>query len=199
MPVERLPYASVAALLAGEPIAEEDPSTRALIRELRHVRRRGAFSRAEFLRMSRWKTPRAAPHYERNTPAQVLRASRAALAARTERDRLSPLLSLRGVSVPVASAILTLVDPRRYGVLDIRVWQLLHSLGAVEGKPSGRGFHAGDWEVYLDCLRRAARERGASVRAVELTLFHCHRRFQSGRLYDPPAASASRRSAATRD
>jgi len=185
VPVKGLPYASVEGLFAQVPVREEDPATRSLIARLRHVRRRREFSRAEFLLMCRWKTPRAAPHYERNTAARVRRASRAALATRDERRRLEALTSLHGVSVPVASAILTLVDPRRYGVLDIRVWQLLHAMGAVVRKPDGRGFNSRDWEDYLACLRSAARGLGISVRAVEYTLFHCHRRFQSGRLYDP--------------
>jgi len=187
VPVKRLPYASVEALLASEALAEEDPSTRALIAALRHVRRRREFSRAEFLAMCRWKSPRAAPHYRRNTPGRIRRASRAALAERDERRRIEALTSLSGVSIPVASAILTLVDPRRYGVLDIRVWQLLHALGAVPGKPAGRGFGPVDWERYLACLRPAARRLGVSVRIAEYTLFHCHRRFQAGRLYDPVA------------
>ncbi len=131
MPVKRLPYASVDALLAREALAEEDPGTRALIAELRHVKKRGEFSRAEFLRMSRWKSPRAAPHYARNTAARIRRVSRAVLATRSESRRIELLTGLRGVSIPVASAILTLIDPKRYGVLDIRVWQLLHALGAV--------------------------------------------------------------------
>ena len=196
MPLKRLPYASVDALLAREPACPEDPATRALIQTLRGVRRRGEFSRTEFLRMCRWKSPRAAPHYRRNSAARVRAASRAALAARSERGRLEPLVSLTGVSVPVASAILTLIDPRRYGVLDIRVWQLLHALGAVRGKPAGRGFHPSDWEAYLRCLRQAARNARAPVRGVELTLFHCHRKFQAGRLYDrvPPAAHGASKS-----
>ena len=132
MPVQRLPYASVDALFAREVLAEEDPGTRALIADLRHVKKRGEFSRGEFLRMSRWKSPRAAPHYARNTAAQIRRVSRAVLAARSEARRIALLTSLHGVSVPVASAILTLIDPKRYGVLDIRVWQLLHALGAVD-------------------------------------------------------------------
>jgi len=184
VPLKRLPYGSVDALLAREPSCLEDPATRALVQALCEVRRRGEFSRAEFLQMCRWKSPRAAPHYRRNSAARVRAASRASLAARSERRRLDPLLSLSGVSVPVASAILTLIDPRRYGVLDIRVWQLLHALGAVRGKPTGRGFHPSDWEAYLRCLRQAARNARVTVRAVELTLFHCHRKFQAGRLYD---------------
>ena len=62
MTVARLPYPSLAALLGGEALSAEDAATDRLIAELRHVRARGEFSRAEFLRMSRWKSPRAAPH-----------------------------------------------------------------------------------------------------------------------------------------
>jgi len=198
VPVEPLPYATLEALFAREAICDEDPSTGALIARLRRVRRRREFSRGEFLLMCRWKTPRAAPHYQRNSAARVRRAARAALTARDERGRLEALTALSGVSVPVASAILTLIDPRRYGVLDIRVWQLLHALGAVSRKASGRGFSIRDWEDYLVCLRAIARARRLSVRAVELTLFHCHRRFQSGRLYDrvPPARRDPARRAA---
>lgn len=192
MPVARVPYASVGALLGAEPLAREDAGTRALIAELRHVVRRGEFTRAEFLRMAHWKSPRAAPHYARNSAATVRAISRAALAERDEARRLALLTSLHGVSVPVASAILTLLDPRRYGVLDIRVWQLLHAMGAVEGKPAGRGFSAADWLAYLACLRAGAKASGASVRIVEYTLFQCHRRLQLGRLYDKvPVTRAS--------
>src|SRR5437016_1363687 len=82
-----------------------------------------------------------------------------------------------------AAAFLPLIDPRRYGVLDIRAWQLLFGLGAVERKPAGRGFAPRDWLDYLAELRRHARRRGVPTRAVEYTLFQCHRRFQKGRLY----------------
>ena len=162
---------------------DEDPATLELIRRLGHVGSRGEFSRAEFLRMCRWKSPRAMPHYARNSAARIRRVSRAALATRSERRRIELLTSLRGVSVPVASAILTLIDPRRYGVLDIRVWQLLFVLEAVQWKPGGRGFTVRDWEHYLGVLRLHARRLGTSVRAVEYTLFRCHRKWQTGRLY----------------
>ena len=182
--MDRARHPSLAALLADEPIRDEDPGTLALIERLRHVKRAGAFSRSEFLLMCHWKSPRAAAQYRRNTAATIREVSRAALAARGERRRIELLTGLHGVSVPVASAILTLIDPRRYGVLDIRVWQLLFALGAVDGKPGGRGFHVNDWLEYLAVLRDHARRLGVSARAVEYTLFHCHRDRQIGRLYD---------------
>ncbi len=193
MPTGRVGYHSVAELLRAEPLAKEYPGTRRLIDRLRPIRARGEFSRAEFLAMCRWKSPRAARHYRRHRAASIGRVSRALLSTQSERRRMELLTGLAGVSVPIGSAILTLIDPRRYGVLDIRVWQLLFAVGAVEGKPGGRGFRVADWLAYLATLRGQARRRGVGARAIELTLFEYHRRVQVGRLYDPPSAPTRKR------
>ena len=182
-PAER---ASVAALLRRELITEEDPATAALIARVSAARRRGFISRGEFLAMARWKSPRAHHRYKLNSAARVREASRRALAARSERRRMEHLLALDGVSVPVASAVLTLLDPRRYGVLDIRAWQMLYAVRGVNANPAGRGFSVGQWISYLATLRRHACRLRVPVRAVEYTLFLCHRKRQRGRLYDPP-------------
>jgi hypothetical protein len=152
---------------------------------VRAARRRGFVSRGEFLAMCRWKSPRAQRHYLRNGAARIRAASRRALASRSERRRIEHLLALDGVSVPVASAILTLLDPRRYGVLDIRAWQMLYAVRGVDANPAGRGFTVAQWLRYLATLREHARRLRASARAVEFTLFLCHRKRQRGLLYDP--------------
>ena len=107
-----------------------------------------------------------------------------ALRTRSERIRLQALLSLRGVSVPMASAILTLLCPRRYGVIDIRVWQLLHGVGAVTRKPNGVGFTYDHWNEFLSIVRSFAKKRGVKARDIERALFEAHRHHQKGRLYD---------------
>src|SRR5438876_5561921 len=191
MPLGRVPYRSVEALLQRE-LVEEDPATAALVGELADVRRRGWFTRGEFLRMCRWKSPRALRRYAANPAATVRRVSRAVLAARSERRRLELLTRLKGVSVPTASAILTLIDPRRYGVIDIRAWQLLFRMGAVRRRPGGVGFRFADWEQYLSILRQHARALRVSVRRVELTLFEYHRKTQTGRLYAATIKERSR-------
>jgi len=186
MALRRLSRRALSAHLGVLPVPAEDPATAALIARLAGVRRRGAFTRAELLVMASWKSARARPHYARNSPALVRAVSRAALSTRSERDRMGHLTRLAGVSIPVASAILTLIDPRRYGVLDIRVWQLLHALDPTIGNPRGRGFTVAHWERYLTRLRAEARRRGVTARAMEWALFHGHRALQRGRLYDPP-------------
>src|SRR6185503_13675771 len=136
---------------------------------------RGAFTRGEFTRMCRWKSPRARLLWEANSPARVRAVSRAVLATRSERRRMELLTALRGVGVPMASAILTLIDPRRYGVLDIRAWQLLFAVRSVADNARGQGFTIAQWERYLAALRTHARRLHVSARTVEYTLFEIHR------------------------
>jgi hypothetical protein len=83
----------------------------------------------------------------------------------------------------MASAILTLLDPRRYGVIDIRVWQLLYKLGVVAQKPSGTGFNFNNWYRFLMIVRYFARKLRVNARDIERTLFVVHREYQKGRLY----------------
>ena len=61
----------------------------------------------------------------RNTDLEIADALDLAIAARTERAALAVLTGLAGVDVPVASAILTAVDPARFTIIDFRaLWSL---------------------------------------------------------------------------
>jgi len=84
----------------------------------------------------------------------------------------------------MASAILMLIDPKRYGVIDIRVWQVLFAINSVSKNPNGVGFNFKNWYQYLCKLRFHAKELGVSVRVVERTLFSYHQEAQTGLLYD---------------
>ena len=201
----RVPCRDLSPLLRALPRRPEDPGTARLIARLSGVRRAGEFGRRDFLDMCHWKSPRAMLHYRRHSAATVRRVSRAVLATRDEAERMALLTALKGVSVPTASAILTLLDPRRYGVLDIRVWQLLHAIGAVRARPDGRGFGVSHWLEFLTLIRAEARALGLTARAVEWMLFGYHQTVQTGRLYEPvarprqivraPAAPARKRGA----
>ena len=77
MPLKRVPYRSLRVLLRRELITEEHAGTALLIRRLAHVKGAGRFTRAEFLAMCRWKSPRSRRHYERNSAADDPDACRA--------------------------------------------------------------------------------------------------------------------------
>ena len=99
-----------------------------------------------------------------------------------------------------------LLDPRRYGVIDIRVWQLLHELGAVTKNAEGVNLSSENWYEFLVIIRHYSRKLRVTARDVERTLFDAHRAYQRHQLYrvkkekkarqnaqDPAAASMSAR------
>lgn len=174
---------SLIALVRRHLSAGEDPATRGLVAALREARVRGHVTRGELERVCYWKSPRAIHHVRANDPAVVRRLTAAALRARDERARMRTLLVLRGVSVPMGSALLTLVFPRRYAVIDIRVWQLLFHEGGVHANPEGRGLTVEQWCEFLALTRALAERLGCTPRTVERSLFEIHRRRQVGTLY----------------
>ena len=131
----------------------------------------------------RWKSPRAIGYILKNRSEAIRKATRAAFSTRNERKKLTSLTALSGVSVPMASAILTLTHPGRYGVIDIRVWQLLHAMESVATNPGGAGFDFAEWDQFLTILRYFAGKYGVQARDIERTLFNVHLLYQKGSLY----------------
>ena len=79
--------------------------------------------------------------------------------------RVGLLWTLRGVAVPVASAVLALVFPEDYGVIDFRNWR------QVFGE-EGSNFSITDYRRYLAELRRLAQELGWTVQEVDLAIWN---------------------------
>jgi len=144
---------------------------------------RGYLTRRELITVCRWKSPRAMKHIRNNHERTIKRITKAAFGTRGERKKLALLTTLNGVSVPMASSILTLTNPRRYGVLDIRVWQLLYTMGSVATNPDGAGFSFTHWSHFLTILRQFARKYNVGARDIERTLFNVHVLYQKGTLY----------------
>ena len=183
MALKTLPYASLRPLVRRHLHVDEEPATVDLLRALRPARKRGYLTPSELERVCRWKSPRALELIKGNTPYQVRSATTRALATRSERERLKALCELQGVSVPMASAILMLLNPKRYGVIDIRVWQLLHKMKAVKKNPRGIGFSFANWYQFLMIVRYFAKEFGVTARKVEWALFWAHRDHQRDPIY----------------
>lgn len=183
MALKKLPYRKLAPLVRDYLSADESDDTAQLIRELRRARIRGYLTPSELEAVCRWKSPRSIQYIMSNTPARIRSATRRALATRSERRRLEALRALQGVSVPMASAILMLLDPKRYGVIDIRVWQLLHAVGAVTKKSSGVGYNFSNWYQFLMIIRYFSKKFDVKASDVERALFLAHKDHQKGVLY----------------
>ena len=121
--------------------------------------------------------------FSKNFEEKIIKISKQALGTKYEKRKIELLTSLNGVSIPVASAILTLVDPKNYGIIDIRVWQTLFLYGVIKTKPSGMGFNFGHWYTYLMKIRYYARKLNVNVRDIERTLYDYHKTIQEGTLY----------------
>jgi len=82
--------------------------------------------------------------------------------------RIGILCTLRGVGVPVASAILALVFPERYAVIDFRGWRQIFGEERTTLSVS-------NYKRYLCEIRRLALELGWPVQEVDLAIWEYDR------------------------
>ena len=126
---------------------------------------RGYYTADELATVCAWKTPRSKPLVAGNSAAEIEEVTRLALSDSTpERERMEALMSLRGVSVPTASALLHFADPAVYPILDYRA---LESLG-LKGRST---YSTRFWLRYLDVCRGLAHDHGVSVRTLDKALW----------------------------
>jgi thermostable 8-oxoguanine DNA glycosylase len=79
--------------------------------------------------------------------------------------RIGVLSALPGVGVPVASAILAFVDPDRYAIIDVRVWQQIFDT-------ERRSFAPREYVVYMRELWKLSEQLGLSPQVVDWCLWH---------------------------
>ncbi len=183
MPLKRLPYKTLDSLLEANFVQEEAEETLETIRLLRPARSRGWLTKVELCLICRWKSPRAIHHIQSNYSGTIRAITKKAFKTKDEIEKVNLLIRLKGVSIPMASAILTLLHPKKYGVIDIRVWQVLYKIRLVNTKQRGAGFSVSDWGFFLMIIRHYALKNGVSARCVEYTLFRVHEMYQQGTLY----------------
>ena len=83
--------------------------------------------------------------------------------------RVGILCSLRGVAVPVASAVLALIFPEEYAVIDFRGWRQIFGEGETV-------FSTPKYKKYLREVRRLANELGWPVQEVDHAIWEYDRR-----------------------
>ena len=176
-------YKTIEELLKNKLNKKEESKALKLINRLKNVKKRGYFTKKEFVEIGMWKSTRPKKHYLKNSEREIISISKKVLSTKFEKRRIELLTNIAGVNIPTASAILTLIDPQNYGIIDIRVWQILYVYGAVKTKPHGTNFNFKNWYNYLMKIRYYARKFKVSARYVERTLFFAHRNAQIGNLY----------------
>lgn len=126
--------------------------------------RAGDYARANLDEIVRWKSRRRAALIAQNSDAEIADALRLALLAKEPRSALAVLTGLKGVGLPMASAILTALDQETYTVIDLRA---LQALGAPD-LDVDINFYVRE---YLPACKRLAAEAGVGLRTFDRALW----------------------------
>jgi hypothetical protein len=166
----QFPAELVPSLAARFPVVDETP----VLAAGQGARVRGYYDRDEFLLVCEWKTARSRPTVAKNSPLAIRAATRIALRADDEAERMTALTSLEGVGVPTGSVLLYSAYPDDYPILDVRALQSL-------GSRSRSVYPVSFWLDYLDRCRALALELGVSLRTLDKALWQ-----HSKELSSPP-------------
>jgi hypothetical protein len=132
----------------------------------------GQATRDNLIEIFDWKTKgRGRSRISKNTDDEISDALILAASARTDRAALAVLLGLRGVAIPVGSAILTAVAPERYSIIDFRaLWSL-----SVHPAP----VYTVDYYIkYLEYCRATAPSANLSLRSFDRALWQYSKEHQ---------------------
>lgn len=129
--------------------------------------RKGQYTRDNLEKIFEWKTNgRGRSRLSKNNDEEIRDALYLASIAKTDRSAVAVLLGLSGVQVPVASAILTSLDPERFTIIDFRA---LEALGKKrkEQKTATIDYYL----EYLEYCRSLAKEADISLRTLDRALW----------------------------
>lgn len=124
-----------------------------------------------------WKYPRGKSRgYARQSgPERVKAITSQAFSEADPADAVNRLWQLRGVEVGMASAVLTVFDPLRFTVLDVRAWNALKTLGLLDALGLSEFDHRTDspaaYRAYLEACNRLADRTNVSLRMLDRCLW----------------------------
>jgi len=128
----------------------------------------------DFIELCMWKSPRPKKHYENNHPDLVKKITEISFGTKNEDERIKVLMELKGVSWPVASAILHFAFPDKYPILDFRViWSL--------GWKDQTSYDIGYWKKYRRTILDIAKQVNLPIRIVDKALWEYSKQNQPAR------------------
>lgn len=158
---------------------EETENIKKELKEIRLVRGPFFLTKSEFDRILRWKLRQQYGRQQSirlsNTDEIIRQITGLALSIlHPDKDyelelRLKILCSLRGVEIPIATAILALTFPEQYAVIDYRVWRQLFGV-------TRSTYSINDYKKYMREIRRLSEELGWPVQEVDLAIWEYDRR-----------------------
>jgi len=122
----------------------------------------------DLLEIVRWKAQRALGWAKRNDAPTVESVTKWAFAAPSPCFAVHALTYLIGVGVRMATAILTVYDPEKYTVMDVRANATLLSLGLLKDRDLD---DCRTYGPYLEACKGEAGRLGVSLRTLDKCLW----------------------------
>lgn len=135
------------------------------------VKKNGYLSFNDFYQICMWKSARPKKRYLNNKKS-VEGITKKALLETKEGERIKILCELDGVGIATASAILTIIYPEKYAVIDVRD---LEELNKIIKNKIGKTISINTWINYLGEMRKLAKENNATPREIDKALFAMNR------------------------
>lgn len=139
------------------------------------IKERGYIVFDDFYKIAMWKSVRQKQKYLQNKDS-IKSVSKEAFGLNNESEKIEKLCSLSGVGIPTASAILTIIYPANYAVIDVRCIEMLQMLKY----PIKKIITINNWLKYLEIVREIAQENHITARDVDKALFAMHRELLDG-------------------
>lgn len=151
------------------------------------LQKRGHLLKSEFVSVAEWKTERQKNRYRKNSDGDIEEATHEAMIVPDDR-KVQVLDSLKGVGVPVASAILTAIFPEKFCIIDYRSWRALLWLETLVKNEGQFAFDfyklysdfldryesyysAATYHRYLNILKAIGQKQKTTPRQVEMALW----------------------------
>lgn len=135
------------------------------------VKKSGYLSFNDFYQICMWKSARPKKRYLNNKES-IESVTKRALLETDEGRRIKILCELDGVGIATASAILTIIYPEKYAVIDVRD---LEELNKIIKNKIGKTISINTWINYLAEMRKLAIENNATPREIDKALFAMNR------------------------
>jgi hypothetical protein len=135
----------------------------------------GFLCKQELLEIVNWKAARQNSNAGRNDPTLVEDVTRRAFAQKEPSEAARVLCNLKGVGTRMASAILTVFNPKLYTVMDWRAWESINNAALVgqfhPPTPDLSLDSCDTYAVYLNTCHRLARHLQVSLRTLDKCLW----------------------------
>jgi len=127
-----------------------------LFKELKNAK---SLTKQQLRQVIFWKSPRNLKQ-EKNSEEDVINKTIDALSKTVDEEKIKTLCDLKGIGVAIASAILTMVNPEKYGIIDFHAWRALY-------KEKKESFTKKDYIKYLKEIQKTAKEENITPREID--------------------------------